>query len=48
MQFPIPRFEFLLAQEQGVVEEGQGVEDVEVGVFGFDEGGVDEGLEAGC
>lgn len=47
MQLPIARFEFLFGEEQRVVEEGEGVEDVEVRLRGEDQRVVDEGLQAG-
>lgn len=47
MQLPIPGLELLLLEEERVVEQGEGVEDVEVVALGEDEGVVDESLEAG-
>lgn len=42
VQLSITGLELVVFEEQGVVEEGQGVEDVEAVLFGEDEGVVDE------
>lgn len=47
MQLPVAGAKLLLLEEEAVVHEGQGVEDVEAGLLGEDEGVVDEVVEAG-
>lgn len=46
MQLPIAGLELLLAQEERVVEQREGIEDVEVVLFREDEGVVHKELEA--
>lgn len=47
VQLPIAGAKLLLLEEEAVVHEGQGVEDVEASLLGEDEGVVDEVVEAG-
>lgn len=46
MQLAVTGAKLLLLQEEAVVHEGQGVEDVELGELGEDEGVVNEVVEA--
>ena len=46
MQLAVAAAKLLILEEEGVVHEGEGVEDVELGLFGEDEGVVHEGVEA--
>jgi hypothetical protein len=47
VQFPVTGLEFLVLEEERVVEQGQGVEDVEAVVLGQDQNVVYERVEAG-
>ena len=47
VEFSITGLEFLVLEEQRVVQQRQGVEDVEAVVLGQDQNVVDEGVEAG-
>lgn len=47
MQLAVARAKLLLLQEEAVVHERQGVEDVKVGELGEDEGVLDEVVETG-
>jgi hypothetical protein len=47
VEFSITGLEFLVLEEQRVVQQRQGVEDVEAVVLGQDQSVVDEGVEAG-
>ncbi|KAK1247258.1 hypothetical protein MKX07_002167 [Trichoderma sp. CBMAI-0711] len=47
MQLAVSGAKLLLLEEQRIVHEGQGIEDVEAGELGEDEGIVDEVVEAG-
>jgi len=47
VQLAITGLELVVFEEERVVEQGQGVEDVEAVLFGEDEGVVNEGVQAG-
>ena len=46
VQLAVAAAKLLLLEEEGVVHEGEGVEDVEAGLLGEDEGVVHEAVEA--